>query len=371
MNLASVKLISLLFALVLLSGCAGIAVRGTVGGQTIESRVDAQIAHYYLADYLAGRRSDAALNARIDRVYANARDDLPDRHELKRLSDEFSVDFAALYFADRIARTPVYRRFRTDFDRIYKNIRATFAEGLAELPVQADHYAVVFVPGYLYKRHRMTGADLAAPRAALQRIGLTHHFVETVEDGAIEPNAEIVAAAIQQQARAGRRLIVASVSKAGAEVGLALSRLAPTEADHVAAWVNIAGTLQGSPLADEGLLQLEELTGRVNIAGVESLSTERSRQRFNDFHIPEHVLVVNYIGIPLTGSISMWGRSGYVQLRPYGPNDGLSLLSDLIVPGGVTLAELGRDHFLLDGQIDVTTVALALTLIEQLEQRGQ
>ena len=120
---------------------------------------------------------------------------------------------------------------------------------------------MVFVPGYLYKRHRMTGADLAAPRAALKRIGLTHHFVETVEDGAIEVNAEIVAAAIQQQARAGRRLILASVSKSGAEVALALSRLGPTETDHVVAWVNIAGTLQGSPLADEGLLQFEELIG--------------------------------------------------------------------------------------------------------------
>src|SRR5687768_12435670 len=129
MSLASSKLVSLLFALVLLSGCTGIPVRGNVGGQTIETRVDAEIAHYYLADYLAGRRSDAALNVRIDRVYDNARDDLPNRHELKRLSDDFSVDFAALYLADRIARTPVYRRFRTDFERIYKNIRKTFAEG--------------------------------------------------------------------------------------------------------------------------------------------------------------------------------------------------------------------------------------------------
>ena len=59
--------------------------------------------------------------------------------------------------------------------------------------------------------------------------------------------------------------------------------------------------------------------------------------------------------------------SGHDSLRNHGPNDGLVLLSDLILPGGVTLAELGSDHFLLNGQIAVTTVALAITVIRWVE----
>jgi hypothetical protein len=229
----------------------------------------------------------------------------------------------------------------------------------------------VFVPGYLYKRYRITGADLAAPRAVLKRAGLAEHFVETIEDGTIEANAEIVAAGIRARARHGRRLILVSVSKSGPEVALALTRLGNGGTSSVAAWVNIAGTMQGSPLADESLLQWEDMIGKVDVAGVESLSTARSRQRFADFRIPRHILVVNYIGVPLTGTVSLLARSGFLQLRAHGPNDGLSLLPDLIVPGGLTLAELGRDHFLLDNQIDAATIALALSVIRRMEQDGR
>jgi hypothetical protein len=217
----------------------------------------------------------------------------------------------------------------------------------------------------------MTGADLAAPRAALARAGIAQHFVETVEDGTIEANAEMIANAIRARSRTGRRLILVSVSKSGPEVALALTRLGPGETGRVAAWVNIAGTLQGSPLADDSLLQLEEVAGKVDIAGVEGLATTRSRERFASFRIPSHVLVVNYIGIPLTGSISLLARGGFLQLRSHGPNDGLSLLPDLIVPGGITLANIGRDHFLLDDQLDVSTLALALTVVGYLEEPGQ
>lgn len=121
-------------------------------------------------------------------------------------------------------------------------------------------------------------------------------------------------------------------------------------------------------MADESLLQLEDVVGKVDVAGVESLSTARSRERFNSFRIPPHVLVINYIGIPLSGTISLLARSGFLQLRAHGPNDGLSLLPDLIIPGSVTLAELGRDHFLLDDRIDVSTIALTLTVMSYLEQ---
>ena len=39
----------------------------------------------------------------------------------------------------------------------------------------------------------------------------------------------------------------------------------------------------------------------------------------------------------------------------------------MIFPGGVTLAELGSDHFLLSAHLDITAVALAITVIRWLE----
>ena len=358
-------LIPLLFALLLLSACAGLPVRGMVGGQTIETRVDSEAARYYLASYLAGERSDAALDERIDHVYQSANGSLPDRNELKHLSDDFSVDFAALYFADQIARIPVNRRFRIAFEQAYDYALKAFPEGRVRLP--AD-FEVLVVPTYLYKRLFAVGADMAVPRAALKEVGLTCHFVETQDDGAVEANAELVAAAIRARAQSGRRLIILSASKSGPEVALALTKLGPAETRHVAAWINVMGALQGTPLVDERLFpDLELIMGKVDNAGMDSLTTANSRQRFNSFHIPEHVFVVNYFGIPVTGSVSFLGRTSFFPLRKYGPNDGTVLLPDMIFPGGVTLTELGSDHFMRGRRLDITTVALALTVIRWLQ----
>src|SRR4029453_18054547 len=84
-------IIILLSGLLLLTSCAGLPVRGMVAGQTIETRVDSEVARYYLGNYLAGKRSDAVLDARIDSVYQNADGSLPDRNELKQLTDNFSL----------------------------------------------------------------------------------------------------------------------------------------------------------------------------------------------------------------------------------------------------------------------------------------
>ena len=357
-----------LFALFLLSACAGLPVSGSVGGQTIETRVDSEVASYYLANYLAGKHSNPVLDERIDRVYRGADGRLPDRDELKRLSDQFSVDFAALYFADRIDHDPVNRRFRNDYNQIRAYVRETFHEGNVKLPATASDYEVLFVPTYLYKRLTFTGADMAVPRAALQKVGFICNFVETDDDGAIETNADIVIAAIRARAHSGHRLIIVSASKSGPEVALALTKLGPAETAHVAAWINTVGALQGSPVADENLApELEIIVGKVDPAGRESIMTGRSRRRFDSFRIPEHVLVVNYFGIPVSGSISFLGRRGFFPLRKYGPNDGIVLLSDMIIPRGVTLAELGSDHFLVNEHLDVKSVALAMTVVRWLE----
>ena len=364
----SLNLTILLAALLSLSACSGLAVRGSVGGQTIDSRVDSEVARYYLASYLAGKHTNAALDERIDRVYQSVNGSLPDRGELKRLSEEFSNDFAALYFADQIERAPLNRRFRSVFDKAYDYTLKALPENRVVLPAAAVGYEVMFVPAYLYKRITFTGADLAAPREALQRVGFNCHFVETDEDGTVEANAELVIAAIRARAQSGRRLILVSASKSGPEVAIALTRLGPAETHHVAAWINTVGALQGSPMADERLApELEYIVGKVNLGGRESMMTAASRQRFSSFRIPEHVLVINYFGIPVSGSISFLARRGFFPLQKHGPNDGVLLLSDMIYPGGITLAELGSDHFLLSDHLDITSVALAITIIRWLE----
>jgi hypothetical protein len=355
-------------AFVLCAACSGIPVHGVIQGQPFETRVDSEVARYYAENYLAGKRVDNLLDRRIDHVYQNANGTLPNRDDLKKLSDDFSVDFAALYLADQIARDPINQKFRRDFDQAFEYARKAYPKDQVKLPDAAANYELLFVPTYLYKRIVFTGSDMAVPREALQKVGFTCYFVDTEDDGTVEANADTIMAAIRAHAQSGRRSIIISASKSSAEVALALTKMKPAETRHVAAWLNAVGALQGTPLIDEGVLpEIEWIVGKVNPAGVESMTAARSRQRFESFHVPEHVLVINYFGIPTIGSISFMARRGFFPLRKHGPNDGLILLPDMIFPGGVTLTQLGRDHIQVNVQLDITAVALMTTTINWLE----
>ncbi len=349
----------------------GVPARGNIGGQQLEVRVDSSVAQYYLTNYLEGRRTDPPLDRRIDGLYKHAEGRVPDREELHQISEEFSLDFASLYFADRITKDPENHRFQDAFESSRTFLRQNLQQDSVTFPPEAQKYEVMFVPGYLYRAHAYTGADFTVARRALDDVGLRHHFVETDEDGPVEQNATLVARAIKARMESGRRLLLVSASKSGPEVALALTNLGAEHTRHVGAWVNIVGTLQGSFLADEGIQQEHEaLFGEVDPLGVESLTTQRSRERFATFRIPEGIVVVNYIGIPLTSTISSWAKEEFFTLKKYGPNDGLSLLADLLMPGGLTLTEFGQDHFLLNNGMDETTLALAMTIIRWLEDES-
>ena len=60
------------------------------------------------------------LDKRIDGIYQKSDAGLPNRQDLKKLSEDFSVDFAALYLADRIDRVPTNRRFSATYRRAYE-----------------------------------------------------------------------------------------------------------------------------------------------------------------------------------------------------------------------------------------------------------
>ena len=54
-----------MLTMISLAACAGLPVHGRVGGQSFDTRVDAEVAQYYLANYLSGRRTDPVLDQRI------------------------------------------------------------------------------------------------------------------------------------------------------------------------------------------------------------------------------------------------------------------------------------------------------------------
>ncbi|MDX1502683.1 MAG: hypothetical protein R3325_10010 [Thermoanaerobaculia bacterium] len=350
--------------------------RGTVAGQPVATTVDSVAAAYYLESYLGEGKRQAGLHQAIDRALAEAPDPA-DREALRRLAARFSTDFATLYFVHALDGVERNRRARESYRAILTRLPT---EGVpTELVAAHRDTLFVFVPGYGYRLNPATGADFARQRRLMEETGFATRLVETDEQGTVEGNARIVAAALERLAADRRSVVVVSTSKGGAEAALALGGGLPPEAAwKVRAWISVGGLLRGSPYADRALRSgLMGLVGRAFLLFrglpremVASLSTARRRAAFEALALPDGLLAVQFVGVPLSGQVSPDVRRRYRAIRPEGPNDGLTLLADELVPGGVAIAELGLDHYYRDPSIDEKGLALVVLVLESLEGRG-
>lgn len=363
------RAVALVVAASVLQACGGlgttIPVRAEVNGQEIITTVDSEIAAYYLTNYLKGVRSRADLDSLIDSVHKRADGRLPSRAALKTLTEAHSTDFATLYLWREIRADPKNRAATALFYEESARIRLKpGSEGSRDRLFGRD-YLILFVPGWFYRSQPGTGADFARPRAALSGIGARTALLEIDENGSVERNADRIAREVVRLSSVENKIILVSTSKAGPEVALALSNI--RRAGHppgVKAWVNIGGLLRGSALADEALkwpvswyVKFFVIGGR-SFEGIESLTIARSRERANEIRLPPDILILNYVGIPLSGQVSDQARTGYSVLRGDGPNDGLTQIVDEIPPGSITIAEFGLDHYYNHPEIHIKAVAL-------------
>ena len=196
-------------------------------------------------------------------------------------------------------------------------------------------------------------------------------------NGTIESNARYIAERIRSLSRGGTKLILVSTSKAGAEVVTALgSLLSAGEAKPVKAWLSIGGLLGGTRIADDAQSWPRSWLAAVyfwwhgfTTDSIASMTTARSRARLERVKLPSHILVLHYVAVPLSGQVSGAAMDRYLRLREQGPNDGLTLLSDELLPRGIVIVEPGEDHFYLDPLRDHKTLAFARLIVEALEAR--
>lgn len=361
-----------------LSGCAHVALpaRGEVAGQVVDTTLDAPVARYYLEHYLRGTRHDASLDAELDALHRIPANHLPTREYLQELSQRYSTDFSSLYIADRLAREPRSIPWQLDF---YDRLARLRLSGARLAPsAEFSKYLILFVPGWDYEKSgHFTGADFARPRARLESSGLKTRLIEIPSTGSVEQNASAIADVLRRFQSPLPRIILVSASSGGPAAAQALGKLlTAAESCRVHAWVNIGGLLRGTPLFDPYRSGPRRWLGRAfawlqgwEWDALESLGRERAGARFTKLQLPEHLLVVNYIGIPLSGNVSELARERYLGLRKHGPNDGLTLIADALVPGQPTIPAMGLDHYLAqDPELDLKSLALTLTLIEELEK---
>ena len=372
-------LLPLLLAMLLGAACAPAryAAIGQVAGHTIDTSVDGKFAHDYLEHYLPGERAREA--PRLDAALTQA-DRAPLSNELlQHLTREFSVDLATLYFLDRTYRDDLNLRLQNAFFDQLSSIRIAHSEGKFNVPPEYLEYLLVFIPGYAYQTRPETGADFARQRRLLGSAGFDTVLVETDELGNVEPNARIIADDIARLSREARPIVLISASKGGAEAALALGRQLPSQQSRaVVAWLSIGGLLRGSPYADwawkwprKWVASIVYRQRRLDPRVIPNLRTQVRRAVFEGLAFPEHILLLQYVGTPLSGHIKKDVRKRYKIIRKIGPNDGLTLLLDEVISGSGVITDIGLDHYYRDPQIDLKTFALTMVMIEEVRRRSQ
>jgi hypothetical protein len=359
------------------SGCATAArfpAAGQIAGQRVETTVDSPAARYYLERYLHGDRSDGALVEAIEGALAEGPAAPDDRKGFGHLARRLSTDLATLHFVARLYERPANRRAQ---DAFHANLRRlTDSRSGAAPPENYEAHVLAFVPGYAYRKDPTTGADFARQRLILRETGFRTLLIETEELGSVERNAALVAAGLTRLAEREDRIIVVSTSKGGPEVALALGEgISPETSRRVKAWISVGGLLRGSPYADRYLGWPRRWLAAIALAYeglpagiVPDMSTAVRAPVFDRLTIPAHILTLQYVGAPLSGQVPPWTLGRYTVLSPHGPNDGLTLLSDELVAGGIVVTDLGLDHYYQDPAIDLKTIALAYVVLDELRR---
>ena len=358
-----------------------IPARGFLANSPISTTVDSELAKEYLAgpsNYSAGRESAAG---RIVLIEERFRGQPLDWLTLKKLSAATSPDFATIYFVRRCLADHTNQLFQTGYVKEFQRIKSLIPQrswtGTVRNSLRGDEF--LFIPGFHYVTDPTSGADFLSQRILMRELGIEVELAPTREDGTIEENAQIIAQTIRSQSRYHSKLILVSTSKSGPETALALGRiLQPGETICVQAWISVGGLIRGTMLADRAvawpqswIVPLIFSMQKVSFRSVPDLTTRASRARMERIRLPQHILPVDYVAAPLSGNIAEDVKSRYSYLRRYGPNDGLTLLADELLPGAVTIIEPGVDHFYRDPEINVKSLAVANVVADALTDRSK
>ncbi|AOP35272.1 hypothetical protein A0128_16335 [Leptospira tipperaryensis] len=290
---------------------------------------------------------------------------IPSLKELSSLVKRYSSDYATIFFLRAIYSNPFQKRSQ----KLYLNFAERLkTSGLSKRDlVRLDKFQFLFVPGLAYRLDTSTGADFSRQREWFGKRGIKTVLIETDEFGLAKNNALIIGKYLATHSDK-RKIILVSASKGSQDVLAYLNEIAsPEETARIHSWVNIGGINRGTLLADEFTKFPKSLLAKI-LLGFRGRSTElvKDLQRkqgpieSGKYFFPDTIKVIHFQGVLLESQVNDRIRSRYKILKPFGPNDGLTLTIDSIIPDGIVITEIGLDHYFQDPEIDIKTAALAL-----------
>jgi hypothetical protein len=278
---------------------------------------------------------------------------------IRKLAEQCGLEFATALLYDRIVQSPEHGRF-------IQRLEVLPAECPSPQRLEAT---LVIVPGAFYVESPHTGADGHMLREEASRLGCQSEAVPLASFGSLAQNVRILCDSLTT--RPAGKVILASLSKGGAEVKLALAR--PDAADvfrNVVCWVNLSGLLQGTPLADWLLksrlrkwwFRLLFWWKRYDYSAIRELGRGPDALLHDDLHLPEHMQAIHLVGFPLARHLTNGlARRGYRRLRHLGPNDAAGIvLADVCRWPGLVYPVWGADHYLRPGDQELRDLARRL-----------
>jgi len=317
---------------------------------------------------------------------------------LRDISCRHGVDFATALLYDRVRRSSQHATFIAQIAEQTELSRANSGGGIPRSRSAGTPDATIAViPAAFYKEKPHSGADGRVVREAAAQLGLGCELIPLQSTGTLAENAAILLDWLA--AHHDKSVILVSLCKGGADVKFALnSPDAGARFANVAAWVNICGTLNGSPVArwllatrprffaawlfckckrlnfdflrelvpsprnspSPGLrppsppLAAGEREGR---GGASRFSGSKSEPWLGEssppsplsvpLRLPPGLRLVSIVGFPLRRHLTnAFMRRCHQIISPLGPNDGGLLLADACHLPGVVYPVWGADHYL-------------------------
>jgi hypothetical protein len=304
-----------------------------------------------LKPFVAPMQDEVGLLAHAAEEAASYRGCIPDREELQRQVATHGIDLATAIFYQSILASSNSGPF----------IRAVDAEAAAPLPTKS-RTRVLLVPALYYQELPEYGGDGQAIASIAQACGLQVTIAPLLSKGSLSDNANILwksLSALEDDGE-GNKVILLSLSVGGGEVRIMFAEHAGSEQlQRLTGWINICGLVKGIPLASQLLRNpLRRLHTQTvcKVIGLDfGLVCELDPAHAfwqGAMSLPVQLPVVNLLGVPLHSHVqqrSLFKR--YEWMQEMGPNDGMSLLSDLMVEPGLTYPLWGADHYFRTPQV--------------------
>jgi hypothetical protein len=264
--------------------------------------------------------------------------------KLREICARAGVDFATALLYDRVKRSPQHSAFIGQIDQ-WQSLNHKHS---------VEDVTVAVVPAAFYKENPDSGADGKLILEEASRLRLRAELIALSSTGTLAENSKSILDWLANHR--GEKIILVSLCKGGADVKFALgSPDAQEHFRHVLAWINICGTLDGSPVA-EWLLATRprffiawlycKCRGH-NIAFLRELAPALQSPLSAPLKLPASIGLINIVGFPLRRHLTnRFMRLCYQRVSKQGPTDGGVLLANACSLPGAIYPLWGADHYL-------------------------